>query len=246
MDNILVSQLASDYCCTCGDVLNSTNIFTVFHASKGQRRFDDDGKCFLKIAAANGKILCCGREDVISVLSKEWENTDGQWFMEAKSLAKLNKMISNYGFHIKQAHPFFIATEKTVVTAKNFDIVWYTQDEILQFSGDSRFEEAFAFCKTAPDVLGVAAYRDGRIVGMAGASSDSPRMEQIGINTLPEARGNGIGTALVAILKNAVLDQGILPFYGTAFSHIASQRVAIKAGFLPAWAELITEQDGNG
>jgi RimJ/RimL family protein N-acetyltransferase len=245
MNRIVVSQLASDYCCTFGDVLNGTNIFTVFHASEGQRRFDDDGRCFLKIAATNGKILCCGREDIISVLSKELKNTDGQWFMEAKALAKLNKMISDYGFHIKQAHPFFVATEKTIVTANDFDIVWYTQDEILQFAGDSRFDEAFAFSKTAPDVLGVAAYRDGRIVGMVGASSDSPNMYQIGINTIPEARGNGIGTALVAILKNAVLDKGILPFYGTALSHIASQRVAIKAGFLPAWAELITEQSSN-
>ena len=58
---------------------------------------------------------------------------------------------------------------------------------------------------------------------------------------MPEAEGMGIGTTLVAMLKNAVLDRGVLPFYGTSVSHIASQRVAVKAGFLPAWAELITE-----
>ena len=87
----------------------------------------------------------------------------------------------------------------------------------------------------------MAAVCGGEIISMVGASADSPFMWQIGINTMPEAEGMGIGTTLVAMLKNAVLDRGVLPFYGTSVSHIASQRVAVKAGFLPAWAELITE-----
>ena len=37
---------------------------------------------------------------------------------------------------------------------------------------------------------------------------------------------------LVARVKNEVLDMGILPYYGTAVSHINSQRVAQKAGVL--------------
>ena len=52
----------------------------------------------------------------------------------------------------------------------------------------------------------------------------------------------GIGAALIARLKNAVIARGKLPYYGTAVSHIASQRVAVKAGFLPAWAELLGEE----
>ena len=50
-----------------------------------------------------------------------------------------------------------------------------------------------------------------------------------------------IGTMLVATIKNEILDKNRLPFYGTAMSHIASQRVALGAGFVPAWSELYCE-----
>ena len=46
---------------------------------------------------------------------------------------------------------------------------------------------------------------------------------------------------VVAIIKNEILSRGKLPFYGTSMSHIASQRVALAAGFVPAWAELYCE-----
>jgi predicted GNAT family acetyltransferase len=90
-------------------------------------------------------------------------------------------------------------------------------------------------------VLGVAALRKGEIVGMAGASADSPTMWQIGINVEPACRGEGLASLLVTLLKNEILKRGVLPFYGTALSHIASQRTALVAGFLPAWAELVAE-----
>ena len=33
-----------------------------------------------------------------------------------------------------------------------------------------------------------------------------------------------------------------LPYYGTAASHVASMRVALNAGFRPAWAEVATRE----
>ena len=42
--------------------------------------------------------------------------------------------------------------------------------------------------------------------------------------------------------KAEILKREILPYYGTSMSHIASQRVALGAGFLPAWAELATSR----
>ena len=110
-----------------------------------------------------------------------------------------------------------------------------------QFRGDDRFGEAFIFDDMPKDEIGIGAYKDGKILGMAGATSDSDMMWQIGINVMPDAEGLGIGSMLVAIIKNEILDRGKLPFYGTSMSHIASQRVALAAGFVPAWAELYCE-----
>lgn len=97
------------------------------------------------------------------------------------------------------------------------------------------------YCCT-PDVLGIAAVKDGNIIGMAGTGADSPYMYQIGINVLPDHRRKVIGAQLVTLLKNKVLELGKLPYYGTSVSHIASQKTAVKAGFIPAWTELVTEK----
>ena len=43
----------------------------------------------------------------------------------------------------------------------------YNQEEVLQFQGDDRFDEAFCFDENSPDVLAVAAIIDHEIVGMA-------------------------------------------------------------------------------
>ena len=67
-------------------------------------------------------------------------------------------------------------------------------------------------------------------------------MWQIGINVKPNGRRKGIGKILVSLLKNEILDKGRLPYYGTSMGHIASQKVVIGSGFVPAWAELVTDR----
>ena len=114
------------------------------------------------------------------------------------------------------------------------EIKKYVGDQIEQFRGDDRFGEAFLFSELPKDEIGIAAIKDGNIIGMAGATSDSDMMWQIGINVMQGAEGLGIGSMLVEILKNEILDLGRLPFYGTAMSHISSQKVALNAGFYPA------------
>lgn len=86
-----------------------------------------------------------------------------------------------------------------------------------------------------PDVLAAVAWQGDKVVGMAGASADSATLWQVGMDVLPEARNAGIGAYLVNWLTHAVLQRGRVPYYGTASSNIASQRVAHRAGYMPAW-----------
>ena len=41
---------------------------------------------------------------------------------------------------------------------------------------------------------------------------------------------------------DTIIDKGRLPYYGTSMGHIASQKVVIGSGFVPAWAELVTDR----
>lgn len=88
------------------------------------------------------------------------------------------------------------------------------------------------------DVLGVGAYDNGCLVGLAACSADCDAMWQIGVDVLPEYRKNGIASALTAQLAIEILERGKVPFYCAAWSNIPSVRNALRSGFRPAWVEM--------
>jgi len=240
--NILYDQLAIDYCCSPDAVRAGENHFAEFQFLACRRTFLEQKECYLKITVINGKLLFTGRSDILNWCKKQYCKNNGEWFFEAKNMHRLNERIYLDGYQISSAHPFFIPENEIALSSDDYDFRWYEADDIEQFRGNSRYQNAFGFCKKAPDVIGVAAIQNGDTLGMAGASCDSPTMWQIGIDTDKSVRQRGIGKLLVSMLKKEILERGILPFYGTGMSHIGSQNVALGAGFKPAWAELVTEK----
>ena len=85
------------------------------------------------------------------------------------------------------------------------------------------------------DVLGVGAYDDGKLIGLAGCSADCEMMYQIGVDVLPEYRRKGIASALTSRLALEILALDKVPFYCAAWCNIKSVRNAIRSGFRPAW-----------
>ena len=71
-----------------------------------------------------------------------------------------------------------------------------------------------------------------------------PSFIKLDVSDLPELLAafalGPVWGVVVTLLKNEILRRGILPYYGTSMSHLASQRLALAAGFVPAWAELTT------
>ena len=242
MNDTLCTQIAIDYCCTPEEVRDRKNHFTEHRFLEGRRRFQEGTECFLKLVVINGKILFTGQKEILEWCRNAYAEDDAAWFLEAGNLRRLNDRLHQDGYKIGMIHPFYIAESISGTDTSDYEIRWFHEEEIEQFRGDSRYNEAYTFCPEAPDMIGVAAVSSNSILGMAGASCDSPAMWQIGINVNPEARGAGIGTMLVTLLKNEILRRGILPYYGTAISHLASQKVALGAGFVPAWVELTTSK----
>ena len=97
-----------------------------------------------------------------------------------------------------------------------------------------------ALCETRKelDMIGVGAYEQGKLIGLAGASADCEMMWQIGVDVLPEYRMQGVASALTSHLTMEILERGKVPFYCSAWANIRSARNAIKCGFMPAWAEM--------
>ena len=112
--------------------------------------------------------------------------------------------------------------------------------EIESLYADRRFPMALSYTTTAEkkDVIAAVGYLDGQLAGVAGASDDSEQLWQVGIDVLPAFRRRGVAAALVWELTRQILAMGKVPFYGAAWSNLASKRTAIQAGYRQTWVEI--------
>ena len=238
-----VKQICLDYCLKESDLSDHKNHFTVYTPLVGRRTWRDEQKTYLKAVCFNNQLFMTGEQEIIQLCEEKYKDFSGEWFMDLNVIRQLSEMLLPFGVQPESMHPFFLPKEPFPVTQPSFDVVRYNAEEIVAFKGDERFSDAYAFDPIARDELGIAAVdQNGNILGMAGASCDGQYLWQIGINVLPEARGKHIASVLVNLLSQDVMKAGRTPFYGTALSHIVSQKVAFDAGYMPGWSEFSTSK----
>ena len=133
-----------------------------------------------------------------------------------------------------------LESDKICQINTDFDIVILEGAAIKKLYEDHRFHMALGYCQEQErkDMLAVVAYEYREIVGVAGASNDTDLIWQIGIDVVPDKQKHHVATDIVKIISNEVLKRGKIPYYGTAWSNIASKRVAINAGYKPVWVEM--------
>ena len=90
--------------------------------------------------------------------------------------------------------------------------------------------------------MAITAFKEESIIGIVGARGINNKMWELAIWVNSEHKCQGLASTLISKLTRYVLQKGVLPFYGTAESHIQSQKVAIRAGLIPFWAELYTKK----
>ena len=237
----VATQLSLDYNMPLSFLLDNENHFSIYSPLEGRRRFEDNPDIFLKMAVFNGKVVATGKEEGIEAIKEIVGERTGDWIFDGGTLSRIIMMLSSHNRILEMIHPFFVKEKKSNKERENLLYRIIEKEEIERYRDDDAFSEAFAFDENAPDEIGVAIMENGEIVSISGASSDSPLMWQIGVNTKPEYRGKGYGKMAVDILSDIVLDIGHLPFYGTSFSHISSMNVALSSSFRPMWSELISD-----
>ncbi|MDD6017467.1 MAG: GNAT family N-acetyltransferase, partial [Clostridiales bacterium] len=86
-----------------------------------------------------------------------------------------------------------------------------------------------------------AIYNDAEtLLAVAGATANSERMWEMGVNSFAEGKGYAI--SVLSALTQEILNQGKVPYSGTAISHLASQNVSLRAGLFPTFCELTTKK----
>ena len=233
----LLNQLAVDLNCAPSDFLVEKNIITIPAWNEGRRNYSPD--IFLQMATCGVNTVIMADECLHEFL-REWiKDVEGHHLFEFESLPALNEELKRYGYQLNPTHHMFLPCRESR-EEERFRVKWLYDSEITPFYGDPRFPNAIAYpkpCQVRPDRIGVIAYDGDTIMGMAGCSEDAPHWQQIGIDVLTEYRSKGVGSYLVTLLKNKIIEMGDIPFYGTGAANIHSQNIAVKSGFKSAWVE---------
>ena len=243
----LKEQLALEFGCAPEDFSGEENVITGPVLHENRRKFSDQ-PFFLQMATFGAGAVISADERLHPRL-REWaKGKRGFWLFEQHNYLELDRLLRGYGYKMALTHHMFTPTTEIAAVETGFPVRWLEQGDIPPFYGREEFSNALCdrFRPERPDVLAVAALDGEEIMGMAGCSADTPELWQIGIDVLPRYRGRGIGKTLVALLRNEALRRGALPYYGTSLSNIASWRVALASGFLPAWVEAEARKAEDG
>ena len=242
--NDLHRLLAVEYNCQPRDFVGDDNKLTVSLLREGRRRYSEEAY-FFHMVTTGGCAVITADEKLHPFLRDFMKGRVGHWLFELPNLLPLEKELNRFGQTLTQSHHMFLPAEDKMPVGQ-YAVRWFFDEEIHPFYGDPRFPNAICaeFTETRPDRIVVCACDGDRIMGMAGCSEDAPGWQQIGIDVMPEYRSRGVGTYLVTLLKNKILERGDIPFYGTGLSNYHSWNIAISSGFRPAWVEIGSQKGG--
>ena len=236
------AQLACDYCCSADDFLNEKGRVTLSRISNNGRRCFRAEPDFFKAATMGSGTVISAASEMLEFSSDLLKKCSGPELFDQKKIWAINNRLAEYNKVIAVNNIYFLPESPyRYIPRGGFKIKLYEEYEIAsELYPVKGFNNALLYSSDKPrrDKLAVCALNGKDIVGIAGASSDSPIMWQIGIDVIPEYRERGIGSELVSALTQAVFMHGAVPYYGTWNGNIASQNTARSAGYYPVWAEM--------
>lgn len=220
------SQLAIDYNCSPDDFLKEGFIFTEAKLNEGRRPYPWINPRLEMITMGNGIVINASK-DILPLVCKRLEN---------KTRYEALNMPFVYG-----VNPYFLPNLDKITLLKppsDFEYLIIEKNDIQKLYNLKGFNYALQYDINSqhPEMLAVIAKHKGNIVGITSATGECNTMYQINVDVLWEYRGNKLATILVNTLTIEVLNRGYIPYYSTDCSNIISQRIAIQAGYLPAWS----------
>lgn len=216
-------QLAIDLNCLPDDFDRNGFVFCQARNNPGRRPFPRDARHF-DMLTMGGAIIVSATPDILPFLRDQ---------LDGKSRDDAYAMPFVYGHSL-----YYLPDDICPMALPDcFSIEIAEQPMIQKLYALDHFHNALSYdiSHPRPDVLVMSAKLDEMIIGMAGASADCEMLWQIGVDVLPEYRNRGIAAVLTNWLALEILQRGRIPYYGTSSVNIASQRVAHRAGFRPAW-----------
>ncbi len=239
-----LAQSAIDCGCEPGDFLKPGHTLSLSRPDPGARRYLELPHVANFVSYGNGVVAAAGEAymDAASRCLALFPPERAYRLFETPGMHEVDDIFAPLGGRTRFMAEYFLPDMELLRPRKCGYVL-----KILKsgdFSGLYTPEWSNALCEKRRelDVLGVGAYDNGALVGLAGCSADCDTMWQIGIDVLPEYRRRGVASALVSSLALEIAERGKVPFYCAAWSNLRSVRTAISSGFRPAWVELTVKE----
>jgi len=226
MTQEVFKQLSIDYNCLPDDFMKDGIIFTEAKELEGRRPFPFITPRLELITFGNGVVVNAS-SDILDIVKDRLKG-------------KLRYDILNMPF-VYGVNPYYLPDLDRISLLehnKRFEFIIVEKAGIFNLYGLKGFEYAlqYDFNSLHPEELAVVAKQDGNIAGIASAVSECKTMWQINVDVISSYRGNHLATSMVNMLTLEVLHRGYIPYYSTDCGNVISQRVAVKAGYLPSWS----------
>ena len=232
-----LAQSAVDLSCAPGDLTAEENRVVLSRASEGARRYLElPFDC--NLASYGGNIVASVRPGLEEAVEGYINRYPAVHCFETPNLHVLSRLLEPHGLQICFMAEYFLPELEGL---KALPCPWETRllgPEEFQTLYRPEWSNALCEKRRQLDVLGVGAYVDGELAGLAACSADCETMWQIGVDVRPVFRRRGAAPALTSRLALEILERGKVPFYCAAWSNIRSVRNAIRSGFRPAWVEM--------
>ncbi len=237
-----LAQLAIDFNTTPEAMGEGGVYFTVPARNPDCRAYSTETP-FFEMVTVGASAVIMAEERLCPALQKWIEGVEEpHWLFEFPRMQRLAEILAPYGYELTQTHHGYLPAGgfSFVSPPEGFSLKWLERREISSFYPNEAWPNALQEGENParPDVLALAALDGEKIAGLAGASADGREMWQIGIDVMPEYRGQGLGTVLVRNLAAEVEKRDKLPFYFTSLSNLPSQNIAVSCGFRPAWVDV--------
>jgi len=230
------AQSALDIGCHIEDFDMTVPVLVPIRERRGQKRYFSSDDVLLTSYGNN--VVGCVPEEVLPSVAELVSSEPFYRAFELPVIEKLNRIFAP--FHLQCA---FLAEMYLPDPARLKPLPCPYEIRVLDNHGIAPFylpewDNALTASDPAKDKIGVGAFDNGKLIGLAACSADCETMWQIGVDVLPEYRQRGIASALVSRLAPEIIKMGKVPFYSVAWSNLPSKRVALSCGFVPSWVEL--------
>ena len=234
---IAMQQSAIDANCNVDDFSRTDNVIVISKENVSARRY-------LKLPHICN--LISYGNNIVATISEEYEHIVREYIdkyplehcFETPNLHILNDAFQKTGYRVCFMAEYFLPDVQLLRALPcNYKLKLLSAKDF----GDLYTEQwSNALCEDRKelDVLGVGAYHNENLIGLAACSADCETMWQIGVDVLPEYRRKGVASALTSRLAIEILERGKIPFYCCSWSNLKSAKNAIKSGFRPAWVEM--------